>query len=152
MWLYALLYWTIGWFVGWLVVWLVSCLVGQLVGLLHYGSEQPKIGTSKFTLSHELGSEWVRERANEWAQRNARAKRAVRSKQMSEWCERMSEQISAWPSLHPIVRWRKILRPMQWHNAVGIGGQFFSQFEWKWREQKSGNFMCFWYSVMNRYS
>ena len=41
----------------WLVGWLVGCLVGQLVGLLHYGSEQPEIGTSKFTLSHELGSE-----------------------------------------------------------------------------------------------
>ena len=24
---------------------------------IHYGSEQPEIGTSKFTLSHELGSE-----------------------------------------------------------------------------------------------
>ena len=50
-------HWLVGWFVGWLVGWLVGCLVSQLVSLLQYGSEQPEIGTSKFTLSHELGSE-----------------------------------------------------------------------------------------------
>ena len=27
-------------------------------------------------------------------------KRAVPSKQMSEWCERMSEQTSEWPSIY----------------------------------------------------
>ena len=38
------------------------------------------------------------ERASEWAQRSARAKRAVQSKQMSEQCERMSERTSKWLS------------------------------------------------------
>ena len=32
---------------------------------LHYGSEQSENGTSKMTLSHELGSERASERANE---------------------------------------------------------------------------------------
>ena len=50
-------HWLVGWLVSQLVSWLVGCLVGQLVGPLHYGSEQPEIGTSKFTLSHEHGSE-----------------------------------------------------------------------------------------------
>jgi len=40
----------------------------------------------------------VSERANEWAQRRARAKRAVRSKQTSERCERTSKRTSEWPS------------------------------------------------------
>ena len=40
----------------------------------------------------------VSERANEWAQRRARAKRAVRSKPTSERCERTSERTSEWPS------------------------------------------------------
>ena len=38
-------------------------------------------------LPHELGRKWVSERTNEWAQRSARAKRAVQSKLMSERCE-----------------------------------------------------------------
>ena len=42
----------------------------------------------------------VSERANEWAQRRARAKRAVRSKQTSERCERMSKRTSEWPSTY----------------------------------------------------
>ena len=50
------------------------------------------------SLSHELQSEWVSERANEWAQWSARAKRAVPGKQMSERCEHMSERRSEWPS------------------------------------------------------
>ena len=49
--------WLVGWLVGRLVGRLVGCLVGRLVSLLQYGSEQPEIGTSKFSLSHELGSE-----------------------------------------------------------------------------------------------
>jgi len=49
-------------------------------------------------LSHELRSEWVSERVNEWAQRSARAKQAVRSKRMSERCERTSERRSEWPN------------------------------------------------------
>ena len=65
------------------------------------------------SLSHELGSEWVSERANEWAQRSARTERAVRSKRMSERCERTSEQTSEWPStlridfivFQPTVTW-----------------------------------------------
>ena len=58
-------------------------------------------------LSHELGSEWVSERASEWAQR------VVRSDRMSEWCERTSKWTSEWPStlrvdfisFTPKVRW-----------------------------------------------
>ena len=56
---------------------------------MHYGSEQPDSGTSKITLSHELGSECVSERANEWA---------VRSEQMSERCDWMSKRMSEWHS------------------------------------------------------
>ena len=37
------------------------------------------------SLSHELGSEWVSERANDCAERITRAKRAVRSKWMNSW-------------------------------------------------------------------
>ena len=46
------------------------------------------------SFSHERESE----RASEWAQWSTRAKRAVRSKQMSERCERMGERRSEWPS------------------------------------------------------
>ena len=49
-------------------------------------------------LSHELRSERVSERANEWAQRSTRANRAVRSKWMSERCKRTSERRTEWPS------------------------------------------------------
>ena len=49
------------------------------------------------SLSYELRSEWVSDRANEWAQRSARTKRAVRSKRMSERCKRMSERRCEWP-------------------------------------------------------
>ena len=44
------------------------------------------------------GASEVSEQANEWVQRRARAKRAVRSKETSERCERMSERTSEWPS------------------------------------------------------
>ena len=37
---------------------------------------------------------------NERALRSARAKRAVRSKRMSEQCERMSERTNEWSSTH----------------------------------------------------
>ena len=43
---------------------------------------------------HELLSE----RASDWAQWSPQAKWAVRSKQLSERCERTSEQRSEWPS------------------------------------------------------
>ena len=49
-------------------------------------------------LSHERQSEWVSERANEWAQWTARTKWWVRSKQMSEQCKRTSKLRSEWPS------------------------------------------------------
>ena len=56
-------------------------------------------------LSLELRSEWVSERANEWALRSARVKRAVRSKRMSKQCKRTNEQMSEWSSTTvPIVR------------------------------------------------
>ena len=40
----------------------------------------------------------VSEQVSEWAQRIARAKGAVWSKRMSEWCEQKSERTSEWPS------------------------------------------------------
>ena len=40
----------------------------------------------------------VSERANEWAQRSARAKQAGQSKRMSERCKWMSERTSEWPN------------------------------------------------------
>ena len=49
-------------------------------------------------LSHEFGSEWVSKQINKWVQQSTRVKRAVRSKQMSEWCEGTSKWISGWPS------------------------------------------------------
>ena len=51
-----------------------------------------------FPMSLEA-SEWVSEWGNEWAQLSARAKRAVRSKQMRERFEQMSERTSEWPSI-----------------------------------------------------
>ena len=68
--------------------------------LVHYGSEQLDFGTSKFLLSHKLGSEELSEPVNDSVQRSARAKRAVRSKQISERCERMRERISEWLSAY----------------------------------------------------
>ena len=63
------------------------------------------VGTIKSThsihrhrpLSHELQSERVSKRANKWAQRSTRAKRAVRCKRMSEWFTRTIEWRSKWP-------------------------------------------------------
>ena len=66
------------------------------MGAVHYGSKQGDIETSKFPLSHELGSEGS-ERASERtsaAERSARAKRAVRRKRMSELCDWTSEWLS----------------------------------------------------------
>ena len=57
---------------------------------MHYGSEQPKIGTSKLTPSHEVGSEWV----------------SGASERMSG-AERMSEESSAEQSNEWVVRANK---------------------------------------------
>ena len=43
-------------------------------------------------------SEWASKQTNKWAQRSARAKRAVRSQRMSEQWERTSERRSKWPT------------------------------------------------------
>ena len=57
----------------------------------------------------------VSERANEWAVRRARAKRAVRSKRTSERCERTDERVAQyfslyfwfiWPTVYPYPRYR----------------------------------------------
>ena len=50
-----------------------------------------------FTEKNFRMSSGVSEQANEWAQWSTRAKQAVRSKQMSERCERTSERTSEWP-------------------------------------------------------
>ena len=47
------------------------------------------------SVSHELGREWADERSG---QRSVRVKRAVRSKQMHERRDWMSERTSEWPS------------------------------------------------------
>ena len=47
--------------------------------------------TSMIHFPTSEGVSEVSERANEWVQQRARAKRAVKSKQTSERCERMSE-------------------------------------------------------------
>ena len=49
---------------------------------------------------HCLTSEGVSRRAREWAQRRVRAKRAVRSKRMNEWCERTDERLAQYFSLY----------------------------------------------------
>ena len=48
--------------------------------------------------SSEISMDAKAKQASEWAQRSARAKRPVRSKRMSERCERTSERTSEWPS------------------------------------------------------
>ena len=54
---------------------------------------------------HHPTSTGASERTNEWAQRSARAKRAVHSKRMSERCERTRERMSEWPYTNiPISR------------------------------------------------
>ena len=53
----------------------------------HYGTKPGHFETSKSRFP-----------TSEWAQRRARAKRAVRSKRTSERCERTSERTSEWPS------------------------------------------------------
>ena len=50
--------------------------------------------------NHELGSERVSKWLNVWAQRSARGKWAVRSKQMRERFERTSERTREWPSTY----------------------------------------------------
>ena len=64
---------------------------------LHYGTEQPDCRTSKSRFPTSLG-------VSEWAQRSARAKRAVRSKRTSERCAWTSERTSKWLSTYvPIL-------------------------------------------------
>ena len=62
------------------------------------------VGQNQVVLRHRiiyfLTSSGVREGATEWAQRSARAKRAVRSQRMSEWCEQTNERTSEWPSTY----------------------------------------------------
>ena len=62
----------------------------------HYGTGQPDCGTSKSRFPTSLG-------VSEWAQRSARAKRAVRSKRTSERCERTSERMSEWPGTNILI-------------------------------------------------
>ena len=96
------------------IVFYFSISVGQETRHENSGSAQwsrtPWKVDKNISLSHELRSEWVSERANEWAQRSARAKRAVRSKRMSERCERTSERMSEWPITNiPITRFSESL-------------------------------------------
>ena len=90
--LYCTIGWLVGWFVGWLVGWLVGCLVSQLVSLLQYGSEQPEIGTSKFTLSHDLGSERASEQTRERSGARERSEQCGANERVSGASERASGQ------------------------------------------------------------
>ena len=67
---------------------------------MHYGTKPGHFETLKIHFPTSEGVSEVSERANEWAKRRARAKQAVRSKQMSERCERMKERTSEWPSAY----------------------------------------------------
>ena len=58
----------------------------------------------------------VSERAKEWAQRRARAKRTVRSKWMSKRCERTSEWTTEWPNAQWVYSW--IIRPTVQRNQT----------------------------------
>ena len=64
----------------------------------HYGTKPGHFETSKIRFPTSQGVSKVSKRANEWAQRRARAKRIVRSNGMSERCERTGEWTSEWPS------------------------------------------------------
>ena len=63
----------------------------------HYGTKPGHFETSIIHFPTSSGVSKVSERANEWAQRGAQAKRAFWSKQMSERCKRTSEWTSEWP-------------------------------------------------------
>ena len=56
-------------------------------------------------LFHLLQSEWVNEQTNEWVKQSAQAQQAVRSMQMSEQCERMSEQVAQYLRLDFLLFW-----------------------------------------------
>ena len=85
---------------------------------------------SKIEIAFPWASEWVSERANEWAQRSARAK------QMSERCERTSKRRSKWPSTQcvgfkyflPTVR----RGPNAWR----------AETEWNWRIRLVDILLC----------
>ena len=88
-----------------------SCVspVVRLSAHITMGQNQVILRHQKFTFPQ--AREWAKwaVRANEWAQRRARAKRAVRSKWTSEQCERTSERTSEWPSTQWVYSW--IIRP-----------------------------------------
>ena len=63
---------------------------------MHYGSEQPDVGTSHHSLSRELGSEWMSEQTNELSGVRKRSK----AKQMNN-C--VSKQIIEWPNVYVLI-------------------------------------------------
>ena len=84
----------------------------DIVYLLHTCKSKKKMKTYSFLhivyiVYVRVKSPWMQKQnkranecsaASEWAQRSARAKRPVHTKQMSDWCERTSERTSEWPS------------------------------------------------------
>ena len=64
------------------------------------GANFGHFGTSIILFPTSEGVSKMSERVKEWAQRRARAKRAVRSKRASERCERTSERTSEWPNTY----------------------------------------------------
>ena len=65
---------------------------------MHCGAKSGRFETSYHPLSHELVSEWVSQRGNEWAQQVGRSKRR------EEWCKWTRKGTSEWPSTYvPIL-------------------------------------------------
>ena len=91
--------------------------------------------------SSEISMDAKAKQASEWAQRSARAKRPVRSKRMSERCERTSERTSEWPKTLRVVfvsflprahRYETFFCERDWRNSVfhDMGMAFLSLETW----------------------
>ena len=62
------------------------------------GQNRKKHRLNSIPIIHCPTNEGVSEQTSEWEQYRAWAKRIVRSKRKSKWCERTSEWMSKWPS------------------------------------------------------
>ena len=90
-------------------------------------------------LSHEVHSERVNERANEWEQRRARAKRVVRRERMRERCEWTEERMAQYCTRRfhshlPTVHRCKRSQNFGWYLLMSIFdnrlGSICSRFRW----------------------
>ena len=93
---------------------------------MHCGTKPGHFETLKIHFPTSEGVSEVSERANKWAQRRARAKRAVRSKWTSERCEQTSERTREWPSTYVSIL---VCSRPQWNGGTGLSstlGQMLS--------------------------